>query len=133
MFSIVAGMHHTYHMHKSLSFHTWTTVSPSLHKKNCLFFKWFASRPRSGGMLLVTQTLTLLSINVSAKLTQLQKCFARCNDSSLSFCLEVIILCPPISSTQLHISPCYTYNLILPNTPFSPAIHVLLFPLDCKY
>jgi hypothetical protein len=80
---------------------------------------------------IVTQTHTLLSINVSANLTQLQKCFARCKDSSQNFCLEVIILCPP-SLTQLRISPCYTCNLILPHAPFSPALHVLLSSLDCK-
>jgi len=127
------------HTHQSLSFHTWTTVSPPLHNKNCLFFFSSGLLPVLGQVecsllaLIVTQTLNLLSINVSANITQLQKCFGRCNDSSLNFCLKVITLCPPNSSTQLHTSPCYTYNLILPHTPFSPALHVLLFSLDCKW
>ena len=53
MLGHAAGMDCAHHLHKSLSFHTWTTTSPFLRNENCPFFKWFASCPRSGGMLLV--------------------------------------------------------------------------------
>ena len=55
----------------------------------------------------------------------------RPDDLGLSFCLKVITLCSPTSFPQLSISPCCRYNPILPHTPFSPVLHILLFSLDC--
>jgi hypothetical protein len=51
-----------------------------------------------------------------------KNCLDRCDDFSLSFCLKVITVCPPTSFPQLHISVCCRYNLIPPDTPFSPAL-----------
>jgi hypothetical protein len=60
-----------------------------------------------------------------------KNCLDRCDDFRPSFYLKVIILCSPTSFPQLSILPRYRYNLILPHTPFSTVLHILLFFLDC--
>ena len=54
-------------------------------------------------------------------------CLDRCDDFDLYFCLKVKPLCPPTSLPQLRTSLCCRYNPITPHTPFSTALHILLF------
>ena len=51
--------------------------------------------------------------------------------SGPSFSLQVITLCPPTAYPQPSTSLCYRYNPIPPHTPFSPALHILLFSPVC--
>jgi len=117
-----------------LSFHICTISSPFLLNADCPLFKHWSSPSMSHRMpllaLTVPQTLTFLSSNVWANLCY-KNCLDRCYDFSLSFCLEVITLFSPTSFPQLSVSPCCRHNLIPPHTTFSPALHIMLFSLDC--
>jgi hypothetical protein len=108
---------------------------PFLQNADCLFFTWLSSHSRSRGIpllaLIVPQTLTLYLAMFQLLSHYYRNCLDRCDDSGLSFCLKVIILCPPTSSPGMRIYPCCRHNPIAPHTPFSRARHILLFSLDC--
>jgi len=114
-----------------LSVCAWTIMSPFFWNADCYFFKWLPSRSRSGGMPLVTPHSATNSPFCLAMFQLISQCYRNFLDGCPSFCLKVKILFPPASPPQVHISPFYRYNLIVPHTSFSPAFHILIFFLDC--
>ena len=117
-----------------LSFHTCTIMSLFLQNADCPFFKRLPSPSRSHGMPLLAFNSAADSRFCLVMFELISHCYNNCldrhDDFGQSSCLKVITMCPT-SFPQPSISPCYRYNPILPHTPFSPALHILSFSLDC--
>jgi hypothetical protein len=115
-----------------------STLTPRRHLSSetlVTLFQAFAFPSRSGGMpllaLIVPQTTRFLSSMFELISHCYKNALDKCDDFSIRFCLKVITLCPKTYFPQLSISQCCRYSPILPPSPFSPALHIWLFSLDC--
>jgi hypothetical protein len=77
--------------------------------------------------LIVPQTVTFCLAMFQLLSHYHRNCLVRCDYCGLSFCLKVIILCPPTPSPRPRTYPCCRHNPIVPHTPLTSTPYFVIF------